>query len=406
MSFLWRFVPSRDLLSSPIMRWALLSRLGADLFFYSTTIVLFQQQRGLDFTQIFLLESALSGAIWVADIPTSVWADRIGYHRLLIIGRAINVLGLLVFLFAWGFWLFAFADMLSGLTIACLSGCESALIYSSLSAEQRETQSSAAFAALSLASSAGYFLGLFTGSFLGAISPTLAVAASVAPAVLALLAALRVGHYATRHKPQEQTGSEPMGKVLAVAWRTLRAQPVLAVWGVFRAAAFALTNAIFWYNQPYFLRAGIPIFLFGPLMAAAMAAQIPLLARLPHLQRWLGTRLLLALSCLLPGSAYVLLAASHAPVITVLLVAAVVAFSEWRQPLVESELNRRIPDAARATTLSGLSLIGALVGVMLNPLVGYLGDLGLEAAGIGLGVGLISLCVCIPFLTAKSGKGA
>lgn len=401
MFLLWRFVPSRALLSIPTIRWAILSRFCADLFFYSTTIVLFQQQRGLNFTEIFLMESILSGAVWAADIPTSVWADRVGYHRLLVIGRAINVVGMLIWLFAQGFWLFALSNVLGGLAIACVSGCESALIYSNLPGEMREMQGSAgaAFASLGLASSAGFFLGLLSGSFIGAVSPTLAVAASLIPAALALLAALSLRHHANDGKPQGQTLPEPVRKILRVAWRTIRAQPLLALWSVFRAGAFVLTNAIFWYNQPYFLRVGIPVILFGPFMAAAMALQILLLAWLPLLQRRLGTRLLLVLSCLLPGGAYVLLAASHAPASTVLLVAAVVACSAWREPLVESELNQRIPDASRATTLSALSLFGSLAGVLLNPLIGRLGDLGLETTGIWLGAGLISLCILVPLLT-------
>lgn len=405
MALLRRLMPAQQFLTIPTIRWALLSRLCTDLFFYSTTIVLFQQQRGLTFTGIFLMESILSGAVWMADIPTSIWADRIGYHHLLLIGRVINVVGLLIFLFAQGFWLFAFSNILNGLAIACVSGCESALIYSSLSDEQRNAQSSAAFATFRLASSCGYLLGLFTGSFIGAISPALAVAATLAPALLAVLAALRVSHHARGCRPQEQPLREPARKLLQVAGRTLRAQPRLAIWSIFRAGAFVLANAIFWYNQQYFLSAGLPIFLFGPLMAAAMVGQILLLASLPRLQRMLGTPLLLVLSCLLPGSAYVLLAARPAPALTVLLVAGVVSFSAWCEPLVESELNTRIPAAARATTLSVLSLLGSIVGVLLNPLIGHLGDLGLEATGVGLGVGLLALGAFIPLLTAMPLKG-
>src|SRR5262249_23452459 len=131
-----------------------------------------------------------------------------------------------------------------------------------------------------------------------------------------------------------------------------------------------------------------------------------LIAGLPRLQRTLGTRLLLVLSCLLPGGAYLLLVAHTAPVITVLLVAGIVGFSAWREPLVERELNTRIPDTSRATTLSALSFVGSLVGVLLNPLVGHLGDLGLGATGVGLGVGLLALCAVVPFLTGTPCQGA
>jgi hypothetical protein len=80
MRFFLRVLPSRDLLAVQPIRWLVLSRLCASIFFYSTTIVLFQHQRGLNFTAMFLMESILSGAIWIADVPTSIWADRFGYR--------------------------------------------------------------------------------------------------------------------------------------------------------------------------------------------------------------------------------------------------------------------------------------------------------------------------------------
>jgi glycerol uptake facilitator-like aquaporin len=167
---------------------------------------------------------------------------------------------------------------------------------------------------------------------------------------------------------------------------------------IFSSLAFALVNAIFWYNQPYFARAGIPIALFGPFMAGAMALKVLLVQRIPALQHRLGTRTLLVLSCLLPGMAYILLAFTHALVATVLLVACIVAFSGWRHPLVDHELNQRIPDDSRATTLSALSLVGSLASIAFNPLIGYVGDLGLNVTGIGLGLGMIGLCVLVPLV--------
>ncbi len=192
MSFFWRFVPSRYLLQVHNIRWLVLARFFADLFFYSTTIVIFQEQRGLNFTEIFLNESILWAAIWIADIPTSIWADRFGYRSMIIAGCVMNLLGMVVWLFAYGFWLFALSSVLGGLAIACTSGCESALLYSSIPIEERKTRGSEAFALISMATSAGLFLGLFTGSFIGAYSPALAVAASIVPIVFSLLAALRL----------------------------------------------------------------------------------------------------------------------------------------------------------------------------------------------------------------------
>ncbi len=175
MRFFLRLLPSGDLLALQPIRWLLLSRLCADLYFFSTTIVIFQQQRGLNFTAMLAMESILSIAILVADIPTSLWADRFGYRSMLVLGRLFSIAGLLCIIFAYGFWPFAIANVLAGFSIACNSGCESALLYRSITKQQREQQGNAAFALLRLASTCGLFLGLISGSFIGALSPTLAV---------------------------------------------------------------------------------------------------------------------------------------------------------------------------------------------------------------------------------------
>jgi hypothetical protein len=73
----------------------------------------------------------------------------------------------------------------------------------------------------------------------------------------------------------------------------------------------------------------------------------------------------------------------------------------WRQPIVNDELNRRIPDGARATTLSALSFVGTLAGIVLNPLIGRAGDLGLGITGVSIGLSLILLGLVVPFLVSR-----
>src|SRR5690242_16927892 len=139
MSFFWRFVPSRELLRIPLLRWLVITRFSGDLFFYSTTMVLFEQQRGLNFTEMFLMEAILSGAILLADVPTSIWAEHIGYAKTMLIGRIIGLVGMGFFASAYGFWMFAVAEILGGIAIASVSGCESALIYTSLPHQKRNS---------------------------------------------------------------------------------------------------------------------------------------------------------------------------------------------------------------------------------------------------------------------------
>lgn len=397
-----RLLPARELLAFQPIRWLIISRFCSNIFFSSTTVVLFQQQRGLNFTEMFLMEAILSGGIWLSDVPTSIWADRFGYRRMLILGCLFNLVGGFFFLFAYGFWLFAIANVLSGFAIACASGCEDALLYNNLTPEVRAQQGDAAFTLLRLAASCGFFLGLATGSFIGAYSPTLAVAAGIVPSCCALFAAWRI------QKPvvikAEHAGEVRAGflKVVKVALQTMRRQPILIGLTIFSSVAFPMTNAIFWFNQPYFGRAGIAVFWFGPAMALAMGVQMFAIARVPWLLKRLRERAMLILSCLLPGLAYLLLTTTTQPLLVIALVACVVIFPVWQGPLIDNELNQRIEDTARATTLSALTLVGSLASATVKIWIGTLGDRGLTVTGIGMGAGMLLLCILVPFIVRKS----
>lgn len=392
----------RELWAIHNLRWMVIARFFVHIIFYSSVMVLFEQQRGLNFTEIFLLEAILSACLWLFNVPTGIWADQFGERSLLIVGYGLLAVGSVIFAFAHALWVFVFCEILSGIGLACISGCESALLYRSLPEESAEESGTSAFALLNSASSVGFFLGLTVGSFMAAYDPAFPVYATIISATLGWLATwlLRpVKRQGLKDIGEERAG---MGDLLHLAWSEIRSQPILAGFSFFDAAAFALVNAIFWYNQPYFLHAGIAVVWFGLVTAGAQA--IGLLATLitPWMRQHPGMRLTLILACFLPGVAYIGLSVVHTPIFIVLLVTVIIACPAWRQPIVNDELNKRITNGARATTLSALSLIGAATGIVLNLLIGSLGDHGLDVVSVSMGAGLIALCLLIPVLTAKT----
>ena len=178
----------------------------------------------------------------------------------------------------------------------------------------------------------------------------------------------------------------------------MRERPAAVGLGLFANAAFVLINAIFWYNQPYFARVGIPVALFGPITAAAVGLQMVVALLTPLVKQRVGSPAALALSCIVPGIAYVALTITRLPLLAAMLVAFIATGHAWRQPIVSDELNQRIPDGARATTLSALSFIGTLAGIVLNPLIGRAGDFGLDITGVSIGLSLILLGLVVPLL--------
>ena len=402
MKFFLRFLPYRNLWFISNIRWLILARFFANVTFYSTLMVPFQTSRGLNFTEMFSLESIISLFSWAFDIPTGVLADRVGYRSVLTIGYGLNVASLLVFISAHTFWTFALASALFGIGLACISGCESALIYESLPrADTHASLATAAFSLLNAATPAGFLLGLSFGSFLGAYNQLLPFVVSLLPLSIAFLVTFRLRPIAY-HSQQEQ--AQPnlvrlriMG-ILRSALRIVREQPTAVGLSLLQSAGFALIDSIFWYNQPYFTRAGIPVVWFGPITAIAVGLGIAVTLTTPGAKQRLGTSNALALSCLVPAIGYIALSLVHVPILTALFVALVAAGPAWRQPIIIDELNLRIKDGPRATTLSVLSSLGTLVGIALNPLIGGAGDLGLNTTGLCLGGGLVVLGLMIKIL--------
>ncbi|HJT58988.1 MAG TPA: MFS transporter, partial [Ktedonobacteraceae bacterium] len=369
---------------------------------YSTLMVPFEASRGLNFTEMFSLESIISLFSWIFDIPTGIWADRVGYRSVLTVGYGLNVASLLVFLLAHTFWMFALASALFGIGLACISGAESALVYESLPREDGVvTRATAAFSLLHAATPAGFLLGLSFGSFLGAYSLLLPFIASLLPLSIAFLVTFRlqpIAHQRQAGQSRPTLSLKHGMDILRSALTILREQPTAVGLSLLQSAAFALIDSIFWYNQPYFTRAGIPVMWFGPITAVAVGLGMGIALTTPGAKRRLGTSNALALSCLVPAIGYMVLSLTHLPVLTALCVALVAAGPAWRSPIIIDELNRRIKDGPRATTLSVLSALGTLMGITLNPLIGRAGDLGLSLTGLCLGGGLAVLGLLVKAL--------
>lgn len=391
------------LLRIPNVRRLAESRALTNMYFYSAVLVRFEMDRGLNFTEIFLLESVLSLAIWLLDIPTGVWADRIGYRRLLIVSRVLNVASVVVTLLAHGFLLFAVGSVLFGAGVACDSGCEDAVLMRSLAeAEGGATtrRSSSAFALLAASSSVGFLIGLVTGSLIAAQDPTIAVVATLFPASLAIGTTWLLRPLAPVPNVSQTEVALTPAHLLGQAWRLIRSEPALVGLSLVQSASWVCVNAIFWYNQPLLGRAGVAAKWYGPLTAIAVAFGVAVPLLLPLARRWINRRLCFAASLLTPGIAYLALAWASQPWLVVALLALVVGGSAWREPLLREALNERIDDGARATTLSALSFLGTVAGALANALVGRAGDVGLSVASVALGLALIALAALAPWLMA------
>jgi MFS family permease len=101
-------------------------------------IVLFYTANGLSMQEIFILQSVYSFTIMALEIPTGYLADLIGRKKSILAGCILGFAGYLTYSLSSGFWEFAVAETILGLGISLVSGADSALLYDSLVAVQKE----------------------------------------------------------------------------------------------------------------------------------------------------------------------------------------------------------------------------------------------------------------------------
>ena len=98
--------------------------------------------KGYSLAQIAVLQALLNVAMFIGEIPTGLFADRFGRRTSLLVGRFLNVLYLVGMLLADNIYLIGLSFMIYGFGLTFISGSEEALLYDSLKKDGRENESS------------------------------------------------------------------------------------------------------------------------------------------------------------------------------------------------------------------------------------------------------------------------
>ena len=112
-------------------------RLLATSYLYVPIFMLFQVSRGLTFFESLVLGGIFSAVVIAVEVPTGVFADRIGRRRSMLLGALAMVASCLIAAAAHSFAAFAVAEALGALSIALCSGADSAYLFDFLSEHDR-----------------------------------------------------------------------------------------------------------------------------------------------------------------------------------------------------------------------------------------------------------------------------
>lgn len=335
------------------------------LFPVAVLTLFWKHSIGLDMAEILLLQGLFGLSMAVFEFPSGYIADRVGYRRTLISASVVSVAGWLVYSVADTLGTVLLAEVLLGLSLSLVSGCDSALLYESL----LETGDEESFARWTgrvrfWGQSAEGTAALLAG-VLYAWAPRLPFLMEIGVWFLNLVVAWRLVE-PRRHLPVVGGHVENARRIVRTALVTNR--KMTAVFAL--AIVLGLSSFIpVWLVPLYAQEGGVPIVWLGPVWAVAnYTVALGSLASDPGRRRF-GLVPLLGAGIALIAVGYAGLGLSH----TLFGFAFYFCLTTMRGfvgPALAHQEQRLIPTADRAGFLSFRSLLFRLCFLVVGPVMG------------------------------------
>lgn len=345
--------------------------------FYGPIATLYRQNRNLSLSNMFLIESISWILMIIFEIPWGWFADKVGYKKTLVISNFIFFISKIVFYKANSFGMFFLERLLLAVSLAGISGCDIALLYSSV----KEDESEKVFGRYNAFSTAGYLIASIMFSMIVKRSMDSTAFWTIIPYAVAAILTLFLKEVKGKHieKPKFKQS-------LLTAFKNKRI--------IILVISFALINEVVqvvgvFLNQSQYIRSGINIKYFGIL---AVVMQIVRLSSIKSykLNIKLGTnRSIQALYIIITICCTILVFTSNAT-LTILSIILICGSAAIISPIVLDIENKSISTIDRATLLSVFAMFGDLAGAGANVVIGKTADISTSAAFVTC----VGLCIC------------
>ncbi|HEX7585575.1 MAG TPA: MFS transporter [Prolixibacteraceae bacterium] len=362
-------------------------------------VVLFYQENGLSMTQIFMLKSIYSIAMVVTELPSGYLADVWGCRRTILFGAILGTIGILIYSFSSDFTSFMFAEIILGVGFRFVSGADSAMLYDSLKAENREDEYIKYEGMITSGGNFAEALAGVAGGLLAAISLRTPYYFQIFMAAIAIPAAFFL------KEPQHVLDRThlKLKEILSIVKLTYQ-QTEMRSAIMISAFTGAATLTYAWFVQPYFQKAGVPVSVFGILwtMLNLSAGVFSMFSY--RIERLLGQKSTLLLIVIFISLGFMLTAAE----ISYAGIAILFGFYMVRgiaTPVLKDYINRYTDSKVRATILSVRNLEIRIIFAAVGPGLGYLTDtFSLQTALLVAGITyfIAAMLSILPFLASPN----
>ena len=350
--------------------------------------VVFLQRKGLNLTEVGLLEGVAWTITAFLEVPTGAIADRWGRKASIALGASLYGLAMFLILAEALSPAFLLGYALWNSSTAFVSGADSALLYDSLKADGRAAEAakqSGRYAAINQASQG-------VASLVGAAIATIDI--NLCFAICGFLGFAAACLVLTIHEPPRTTeDGEYLGywRNLKAAMRIAARRPVVRALVLLNATIITVPLVVYYVLlQPYAVGVGLPIAALGIVVIAVQLSTV--------VASWLAHRteglfeltsvVAVALGVLIAATALLAVLPSIPSLALMLAVALVPALLT---PLLSARLNDLIPSGQRATILSLGALLFELGLAIAMPLLLAFADRFGAPAAIGLSSAIFAL---------------
>lgn len=366
------------------------------LTFYTTVFTLFLLERGLNYTEIFLLESILSASIFLFEIPSGVLADRFGRKKIIVFSVLMFAISTYIVAISHSFLWFIVESVLYGIGVAAMSGADSALIYESLQNKSKKALSDHSFSLISSSASLAMIVSLPLGGIMAANSLELPVYITCISLTVAVFVTLFIKetNSVSKEKKVKKSIRHSLGYVF-------KEHPFLFYFQCIQSVASGFIFSLWYLNQPLFLEYKIELKFFGWIMLAVNLCITLVVLIAPAIRKKMGSMMVFFLTILLPGVSFILISLQPGWIIGLILFGLAFTVHSINGPIYRSFVNEQIPDRDRATTLSIISFVGSVVGMVIKPVVGFIADISLDLTFLVMGVVMVGISFVVPRIMRK-----
>ncbi len=370
-----------------------LIKLSKWLMLIMPIVVLFYADNGLGTFDIYLLQAVYSLSVAFLEIPSGYMADIIGRRTSLIIGSLLGTLGFIVLSMSYSLYGFLAAEIILGLGGSFISGSDSALLFDSLAARNKEHYYLRFEGRITALGNLAETVAAIGGGLLAAWLSYRAVYVSQAMvAAIAIPAALLIVE-----PEREKLSTRPsMQQILAISYQALFKDKKLSSTIIMSSVSGTATLCMAWTSQVFFVTVGFSEAEITPLWVVLnLSVAIISIYAAAIVERIGRRRALLSIIILLPLGYILLGSLPLLPALATLFIFYLVR--GYTTPMLRDLINRNCRSSIRATVLSIRSLLVRLAFSIAGPL------LGLAAGKTSLGFALVVFGLVLALASVGAG---